>query len=596
MGMTHDLKRIRKKGSGKGGKKPAKKRKPLSEETKAQYAAEAAEMAARCAVEPPPAAKYNPYITTGGMAPMTAAFDKRAEKAKEAKTPLTYLEQHAITIEGGVDCKPVRKFFDAPFRQPLRDMLAKTYAEPTPIQSVAWPLLMAGHDLVAIAKTGSGKTCAYLLPIINGTLAARGGEKYAQQGGIQALVLAPTRELIAQIAGEARKFAEAAGSGMVRGTGQVEVAICTGGDGMHLSVQLHEMRSPPEGGRRLLCATPGRLAAMLNLAATAAGGAAAVVGALRVLVLDEADRLLEMGFKEQLDQIIGALPTEQRQTLFFSATWPQGVRGIAAAYTKPSVLRIRLGKTEAGGGIGPAGGLRVNPDIRQAVQVVCGSDDKTARLKAMMAPWCTNLDSKGEAATLTSKKQAKKKATVGAATLPRVLIFTNTKKHCTTLSNMLSASGASVDCLHGDRDQVVRTEVVRAFSSGRVNVLVATDVAARGLDLPRLAVVVNYDFPPAVGQAALEQYVHRVGRTGRMGEQGVQAGRAFTFFDPDTDATSAHGLCSLLQFAGQVVPVELSRLDDGGVAAARGGVREQKRREEKASEALRDAIIAVGLS
>ena len=179
----------------------------------------------------------------------------------------------------------------------------------------------------------------------------------------------------------------------------------------------------------------------------------------------------------------------------------------------------------------------------------------------------------------------------GAATpLPRVLIFVNTKKHATGLSAALMGAGVHVDCLHGDREQAVRTQVVEAFVSGRIDVLVATDVASRGLDLPGLAVVINYDFPPAVGHAALEQYVHRVGRTGRLGQQegvaGVGAGRAFTFFDAETDAHAAHGLCKLLSQAGQAVGRRLSALDDGGAAAKRGSAREVRRRAAESRAAL----------
>ena len=177
-----------------------------------------------------------------------------------------------------------------------------------------------------------------------------------------------------------------------------------------------------------------------------------------------------------------------------------------------------------------------------------------------------------------------------ATTLPRVLIFVNTKKHATGLSAALMGAGVHVDCLHGDREQAVRTQVVEAFVSGRIDVLVATDVASRGLDLPGLAVVINYDFPPAVGHAALEQYVHRVGRTGRLGQQegvaGVGAGRAFTFFDAETDAHAAHGLCKLLSQAGQAVGRRLSALDDGGAAAKRGSAREVRRRAAESRAAL----------
>ena len=199
---------------------------------------------------------------------------------------------------------------------------------------------------------------------------------------------------------------------------------------------------------------------------------------------------------------------------------------------------------------------------------MCASDSQ------MLVPWVRKHDD-GAATTVP---------------LPRVLIFVNTKKHATGLSAALMGAGVHVDCLHGDREQAVRTQVVEAFVSGRIDVLVATDVASRGLDLPGLAVVINYDFPPAVGHAALEQYVHRVGRTGRLGQQegvaGVGAGRAFTFFDAETDAHAAHGLCKLLSQAGQAVGRRLSALDDGGAAAKRGSAREVRRRAAESRAAL----------
>ena len=564
------------RGLGKPHKR-GKKKPPLSEEEMA-----AVRLAARS--EPPKPGQYNPFgLTTNGHARVGASLAAERAAASASAAPLTeaqsYLRENHIELEGAADCQPVRRFADAPFSQPLRQQLrAQGYAEPTPIQAVAWPLMMAGHDIVGIAKTGSGKTLAFLLPIFQGAkgrnLNDAAGARANAIGGIHSLVLAPTRELIAQIAAEARVYAAIAQP-------PVEVAVCTGADGVQIDTQLAELRSPPEGGsRRLLCATPGRLLALLQKA----GNTAQLVGHLRVLVLDEADRLLDMGFEHQLDEIVATLPTKERQTLFFSATWPLAVRAVAAKLLREGSLRLRLGGEDGAGNDldgadGGAGALRVNPAIKQAIDVL-DEDEKEDRLRKMLGPWM------------------RKSGADPAAALPRVLVFTNTKKHATGLSAMLSGAGVHADCLHGDREQSVRTQVVDAFVNGRIDVLVATDVASRGLDLPGLAVVINYDFPPSVGHAALEQYVHRVGRTGRLGQQegvaGVGAGRAFTFFDEAKDSHAAHGLVQLLKEAGQPVSKSLAALDDGGAAARRGGAREVKRRAAESSAALKRAKEKAG--
>jgi len=563
------------RGLGKPKRKKSKRKPPLTEE-------EAAAVREAARSEPPKAGQYNPFgLTTNGHARVGASLAAERAAASAAATPLTeaqaYLREHRIELEGGgADCQPVRRFSDAPFSQPLRQQLrTQGYVEPTPIQAVCWPLMLAGHDVVGIAKTGSGKTLAFLLPILQGVKGRKlndaAGARANAIGGVHALILAPTRELISQIAAEARVYAAIAQP-------PVEVAICTGADGVQVDTQLAELRSPPEGGsRRLLCATPGRLLALLQKS----GNTAQLVGHLRVLVLDEADRLLEMGFEHQLNEIVATLPTEERQTLFFSATWPLAVRAVAGKLLRESSLRLRLGgDSEAldGPADGGAGGLRVNPAIKQGIDVL-DEDEKEDKLRKMLAPWM-------------------RKSGAATTALPRVLIFTNTKKHATGLSAMLQGAGVHVDCLHGDREQSVRTQVVDAFVSGRIDVLVATDVASRGLDLPGLAVVINYDFPPSVGHAALELYVHRVGRTGRLGQEagvvGVGSGRAFTFFNEDKDAHAAHGLCQLLKEAGQPIPKGLAALDDGGAAARRGGAREVKRRAAESSAALQRAKEKVG--
>ncbi len=557
------------RGLGKPKRKKPKTKPPLTEE-------EAAALREAARSEPPKPGQYNPFgLTTNGHARVGESLAAERAAASAAATPLTeaqaYMQQHHIKLEGAANCQPVRRFADAPFSAPLRQQLRSAgYEEPTPIQAVCWPLMLAGHDMVGIAKTGSGKTLAFLLPILQGVKGRKlndpVGARANAMGGVFALVLAPTRELVSQIAAEARVYAAIAQP-------PVEVAICTGADGVQVDTQLAELRSPPEGGsRRLLCATPGRLLALLQNS----GNTAQLVGHLRVLVLDEADRLLEMGFEHQLNEIVATLPTKERQTMFFSATWPLAVRAVAAKLLRESSLRLRLGDEDDGPADGGVGGLRVNPAIKQAVEVM-EEDEKEEKLRNMLRPW--------------TKK-------VGAAALPRVLIFVNTKKHATGLSATLQAAGAHVDCLHGDREQSVRTQVVEAFVSGRIDVLVATDVASRGLDLPGLAVVINYDFPPAVGHSALEQYVHRVGRTGRLGQQagnsGVSNGRAYTFFDADKDGHAAHGLCQLLKDAGQPVSKGLAALDDGGAAARRGGAREVRRRAAESSAALKRAKEKAG--
>jgi len=357
--------------------KPRKRRKPKPPPTQEELAA------ARS--EPPEPGQYNPFgLTTNGHARVGAALAAQQAAAGEAAAPTeaeAYLREHSIALEGGsAQCRPVRRFADAPFSQPLRQQLrAEGYSEPTPIQAVCWPLMLAGHDMVGIAKTGSGKTLAYLLPILQGakgrTVNDPEGARGAAKGGIHALVLAPTRELTAQIAAEARAYSMLAQP-------PVEVALCTGADGVQARTQLAELRSAPDGGsRRLLCATPGRLLALLRMATTVAEQDA-LVGHLRILVLDEADRLLEMGFEAQLTEIVSALPSTQRQTLFFSATWPAAVRTVAAQLLRPGALRLRLGASEGAEAVeqGGLGGLRVNPSIRQAVEVL-RPDEKEPKLR-----------------------------------------------------------------------------------------------------------------------------------------------------------------------------------------------------------------------
>jgi ATP-dependent RNA helicase RhlE len=329
------------------------------------------------------------------------------------------------------------------------------FDKPTPIQVEAIPAGLAGRDVLASAETGSGKTAAFLLPILQRLLAE-------PRGKTRALILTPTRELAQQIADDAYDLA--------RHT-HVEIAAVYGGVAM--GPQQRAFRS----GVDLVVATPGRLLDHMRSGTAKFGG-------LQVLVLDEADRMLDMGFLPDIRRILAALP-RQRQTLFFSATMPAPIAALANEMLREPA-RIELARKAA-----PASG------IAQAVYPV--AQDRKAELLA-------SLLEKGE--------------------MQDALVFTRTKHRADRLARYLTERKVSAGRIHGNRSQRQRTEALESFRSGRYRVLVATDIAARGIDVEELGHVVNFDVP-----AVPEDYVHRVGRTGRA----EATGDAFTFVSPQEE-------------------------------------------------------------
>jgi len=336
----------------------------------------------------------------------------------------------------------------------LRALAARSFHAPFTIQSLVLPDALAGLDVVAESPTGSGKTLAFALPIVERT--EPGGARPA------ALVLVPTRELALQVAGELRSFAEAR---------KLRVAAVYGG--VPVAAQAKRAKAA-----EVLIATPGRLQDLLDRRLAALGG-------VRILVLDEADRMLDMGFRPQVDRILRLVP-RNRQTMLFSATLGGSVSELVASYTdNPIRVEGRLP-----GHAGPG-------DVEHRFVPVT----RETKLDVLVAEL-------GAAADLT-------------------LVFVRTKRGADRLARALERRGIRVAALHGDMSQGARERALGRFETGAVTTLVATDVAARGLDLDRITHVVNYD-PPADH----EGYVHRVGRTGRAG----RAGTGVTLVLPEQEA------------------------------------------------------------
>lgn len=349
-------------------------------------------------------------------------------------------------------------FDDLGLPAPLLQALgARGYSEPTPIQAQAIPPLLEGHDLLGIAQTGTGKTAAFLLPALARMLAQPGRP---QARSCRMLVLAPTRELAAQIAESAKLYG--------RGT-PLRVATVFGG------TSLHRNRQDLARGVDLLVATPGRL---LDLV----GENALSLGRVEILVLDEADQMLDLGFIHALRRIARMLP-RQRQTLLFSATMPPAIRELAQQF--------------------------LHRAVEVAVRPAATTAERIAQSVTFVNP---------------SEKQALLTLTLAETGADRVLVFTRTKHGADRVVRHLEAAGIRAAAIHGNKSQPQRMRAIADFRSGTVPVLVATDIAARGIDIPGVALVVNFELPNVP-----EQYVHRIGRTARAGAEG----RALAFCADD---------------------------------------------------------------
>jgi ATP-dependent RNA helicase RhlE len=348
------------------------------------------------------------------------------------------------------------QFQQFPLSPPMRAAIeAAGYRTPTPIQAEAIAPALAGRDIIGQAQTGTGKTAAFVIPVVERLRAARGT---AEQG--RALLLAPTRELAEQTHGWVQRLACGLRAALVVG-------------GVAYGPQLNALRQRPA----IIVATPGRLVDHLEHGALA-------LGDVRILVLDEADRMLDMGFKPQLDRIMRRLPTP-RQTLLFSATLPPDLGALARMHLRDPVA-VEIG--------------------RQAVPPSRTTQDVYVVEPAHKTPLLLSLI---------------------AERTGTVLVFARTKHRTDRLARTLRDAGHAVQRLHSDRSQSQRREAVEGFRGGRYRVLIATDIAARGIDVAGIQWVLNYDLPHTV-----EEYVHRVGRTARAGANG----HASSFAAPEEHA------------------------------------------------------------
>jgi ATP-dependent RNA helicase RhlE len=401
-------------------------------------------------------------------------------------------------------------------------VLAMGYTMATPIQTQAIPLVMQGFDVMGAAQTGTGKTAAFALPILHRMLPMASSSPSPARHPVKALILAPTRELADQIYVNVRDYA--------KGT-PIRTAVIFGG--MDFKPQEAQLRA----GVDVLIATPGRLldhvaSKVLNLSQ------------VNMLVLDEADRMLDMGFMPDLDRIVALLP-KVRQTLLFSATFSEEIRKLAKTFLTQTPHYIETAKRNA-----------TAENVKQRVIEVQGGK---------------------EAALITLLKQNKNADANDAAntalgrSTQQTIVFVNSKLGCTRIARHLQRVGLRAEAIHGDRSQQERLATLVAFKANLVDVLVATDVAARGLDIAELPCVINYDVPYHA-----EDYVHRIGRTGRAGASGA----AYTLYTPD----EARSLADVEKFIKRTIEREQLQAAPDTDYQERERLRELRKRRHDAME------------
>ncbi|KAH8081273.1 P-loop containing nucleoside triphosphate hydrolase protein [Filobasidium floriforme] len=426
-----------------------------------------------------------------------ARVSARSDREIEA-----FRAEKEMLVQGQSIPRPITTFDEAGFPDYiLSEIKASGFTAPSAIQCQAWPMALSGRDLVAIAETGSGKTISFALPAM---VHINAQPLLAPGDGPIVLILAPTRELAVQIQAECTKFGK---SSRIRNTAVY--------GGVPKGQQIRDLQR----GAEIVVATPGRLIDMLESGKTN-------LKRVTYLVMDEADRMLDMGFEPQIRKIVSQIRPD-RQTVLFSATWPKEVQRLAADFQQ-DLIQVNIGSME----------LKTNHNVTQEV-TVCTDFEKRGKL-------IKHLDQ-------ISQENAK------------VLIFVGTKRVADDLTKFLRQDGWPALAIHGDKQQQERDWVLAEFKSGRSPIMLATDVASRGLDVKDIKYVINYDFPNNV-----EDYVHRIGRTGRAGAKGV----SYTYFTTD-NAKQARDLIGLLREAGSVIPPEIEQMamygGRGGGGGGRGG-------------------------
>ncbi|KAK5168688.1 RNA-dependent ATPase [Saxophila tyrrhenica] len=435
----------------------------------------------------------NGAVAQPSVKPSQSAYLEHAELSALPQTEIDkFVADLALSIEDPLNqpYRPITTFKYLPVKDEADRAPFASFSSPTPIQSACWPYLLAGRDVIGVAETGSGKTLAFGLPCIRHIESLSKKQRQA----ISACIVSPTRELAMQIYEQMTGLAKPA---------NLKVTCVYGG--VQKDIQ-REMLS----GTNILVATPGRLNDFIQEGAID-------LSKSTYLVLDEADRMLDKGFEDDVRKIISQTSPTGRQTLMFTATWPQSVRNLASTFMTTPV-KVTIGDNASGE-------LRANTRISQEVEVI------------------EDWEKQGRLIELLKQYQSGKNKN------DRILVFCLYKKEATRIEEFIRRRGFPVAGIHGDLNQQKRTESLDAFKRGKVPCLVATDVAARGLDIPAVKVVINVTFPLTV-----EDYVHRIGRTGRAG----QSGKAITLFTTNEKALSG-ALINVLKAANQPVPEELMK-------------------------------------
>ncbi|CAD7936912.1 unnamed protein product [Amoebophrya sp. A25] len=432
-------------------------------------------------------------------------------ETRSPEASMELVESMKATIKGrGSVPGPVSSFehMRSTFGDKLLEELQKAgFDKPSPIQKFAWPLVCRGRDTVGIAQTGSGKTLGFLLPAFAHILQQR---PLAPGEGPVCLVMAPTRELVQQINEEAQKFGSLSG---------IKTAVAYGGGGSR-QLQANVLRSGPQ----LVVATPGRLMDFVSSGA---------VNLRRVtyLVLDEADRMLDMGFEPSIRKIVGQTRPD-RQTVLFSATWPRDIQSLARDFCKEDPTLLRIGSQE----------LQCNPDVTQIVEVI----PEMQRMEHLVGIFEKLKDSPDGNA--------------------KCLIFCAAKRTADQMEANLRGRRIPCAALHGDKDQTQRERLLRDFKKGVFQVMVATDVAQRGLDISDVKYVINYDLPKTI-----HDYVHRIGRTGRAGAKGTAVTYfSWEYYDP-AKLKFAQELCKAMTDVDQTPPAALTQIAQSAMRNGGGG-------------------------
>lgn len=439
--------------------------------------------------------------------------EKKLEDMRERDWRI-FKEDFGISTKGGLIPNPMRNWQESGLPRRLLDIVHKVgYDEPTPVQRAAIPIALQARDLIAVAVTGSGKTAAFLLPLLVYISELPPLTEITKNDGPYSLIIAPTRELVQQIESEAKKFAEPLGFTVVSLVG-----------GHSLEEQAFALRN----GAEIIVATPGRLVDCIERRLL-------VLSQCCYIIMDEADRMIDMGFEEPVNKILDALPVTNekpdtdaaedaqlmrrhlggkdryRQTMMYTATMPAAVEKIAKKYLRrPATVTI-----------GNAG--EAVDTVEQRVEFVPGEDRRKKRLQEI----------------LSSNEFA-----------PPIIVFVNIKRNCDAVAREIKHMGFSAVTLHGSKTQEQREQALASVRSGATDVLVATDLAGRGIDVPDVSLVVNFNMATSI-----ESYTHRIGRTGRAGKSGV----AITFLGNE-DADVMYDLRQMLSKSSiSRVPEELRR-------------------------------------